>query len=298
MNAILNLLKGVVIGIANIIPGVSGGTMAVSLGIFDRLIFAVNDLRKHPAKSLKFLLPLLVGMASGIIGFTYAVEFLLREYALPTCMAFIGLIAGGVPMLVGEYRQSLRKAKRKVTVVDAVVFLAMLLLVVCMPFFQQSKNAVTVFGVGALTLGSLFVVGVVASATMVIPGISGSLVMMILGYYHGIIGTLKSFFEAVRGMDFSGAMRYGFPLLFFGIGVIVGIFAVAKLLKFLFERLACTTYSGILGLVAASPVAILYNTGALSDLQLGGAVLRVLCGVVLLAGCAVFTYFFSKLKTD
>ena len=75
-----NIIKGVMIGIANIIPGVSGGTMAVSLGIYDRLIGAVSGLFKEFKKSIAFLIPIIIGCGIGIVGFTYAIEYLLDKH--------------------------------------------------------------------------------------------------------------------------------------------------------------------------------------------------------------------------
>ena len=120
-----------------------------------------------------------------------------------------------------------------------------------------------------------------------VPGVSGSLVMMILGYYYGIIETIKSFLDAVRAFDMTGII-HGFMLLFpFGIGVLLGIFLIAKLITFLFNRYGVQTYCAILGLIAASPFAIFYNTGviaklsSLTVLQVGlGIVLAVVFGIV------------------
>ena len=80
MTFLMDTIKGMLIGIANIIPGVSGGTMAVSLGIYDKLIGAVSGLLKNPRKSIAVLLPLVLGCGIGIVGFTYAVEYNLNLF--------------------------------------------------------------------------------------------------------------------------------------------------------------------------------------------------------------------------
>jgi len=290
MSYIWDIIKGAVIGVANIIPGVSGGTMAVSLGIYDRLIYALTDLFKNWRKSVRTLLPIVIGAALGIIGFTYAVEFLLRCYALPTCLAFIGLIAGGVPMLWRSYKGSLELGSGRVTIGNAVIFIAMFCLSAFLPMLHHSQGTMTNFGSDIGTLVLLFLIGMIASATMVIPGISGSMVLMILGYYYGVINTLKSFFDAVKSLNFTAIVRAGIPLFFFGIGVLLGIFLVAKCIRWLFQKQAAATCSGILGLIAAAPVAMLYNTGALTDLALPNAVLRVAAGILLMIVCFFTIY--------
>ena len=140
---------------------------------------------------------------------------------------------------------------------------------------------------------SLFLVGIIASATMVVPGVSGSLVMMILGYYYGILEAIRSFIEALKNLDTAGLLN-GFLLLFpLGIGVLLGIFLIAKLITFLFERYGVQTYCAILGLIVASPFAIFYNTGLfeqLSSLKAGS----VLVGIVLAIVGAVVTRYLGE----
>ena len=94
MNWIFYIICGMIVGIANIIPGVSGGTMAVVLNIYDRLIASVSNLRKEFKKSIAFLLPIAIGAGIGIVAFSKLIEFLLIHYPLATNFFFIGLILG------------------------------------------------------------------------------------------------------------------------------------------------------------------------------------------------------------
>lgn len=287
MAFVMDIVKGILIGIANIIPGVSGGTMAVSLGIYDKLIASVSNLLKDWKNSLKVLLPLAIGLGIGIVGFTYAIEYLLSHHTFVTCMAFVGLILGGLPVLVISLKKELRRSSSSIGISGVLAFLILFSIAVFLPMLNSEEEVLRTFSVTPMTLILLFLVGVIASATMVVPGVSGSLVMMILGYYYGIIETIKSFLDAVRAFDMTG-MIHGFMLLFpFGIGVLLGIFLIAKLITFLFNRYGVQTYCAILGLIAASPFAIFYNTGviaklsSLSVLQVGlGIVLAVVFGIV------------------
>ncbi|MCI8726851.1 MAG: DUF368 domain-containing protein [Hungatella sp.] len=287
MAFVMDIVKGILIGIANIIPGVSGGTMAVSLGIYDKLIASVSNLLKDWKNSLKVLLPLAIGLGIGIVGFTYAIEYLLSHHTFVTCMAFVGLILGGLPVLVTSLKKELRRSSSSIGISGILAFLILFSIAVFLPMLNSEEEVLRTFSVTPMTLILLFLVGVIASATMVVPGVSGSLVMMILGYYYGIIETIKSFLDAVRSFDMTG-MIHGFMLLFpFGIGVLLGIFLIAKLITFLFNRYGVQTYCAILGLIAASPFAIFYNTGviaklsSLTVLQVGlGIVLAVVFGIV------------------
>ena len=100
MGFVKEILRGIVIGIANIIPGVSGGTMMVSMGIYDKIIGSVNRLFKEFGKSVRTLLPYVVGMVIGIVGLAFCIEFLFDRFPLPTAFLFIGLIFGGLPIIL------------------------------------------------------------------------------------------------------------------------------------------------------------------------------------------------------
>lgn len=287
MTFFMDVLKGIMIGIANVIPGVSGGTMAVSLGIYDKLIGAVSNLLRDWKNSLKTLLPLVLGCGIGIVGFTYAIEYLLSKHTFVTCMAFVGLILGGLPILVVSLKKELRKSGSSIDISGVLAFVILFAVAVFMPMMNAGEEVLKTFSVTPGTLISLFAVGVIASATMVIPGVSGSLVMMILGYYYGIIDTIKGFLDSLKALDMAG-LTHGFALLMpFGIGLLLGIFLIAKLITFLFNRYGIQTYCAIIGLIIASPFAIFYNTGLLGQLgslnagQIGlGVVLAAVCGVV------------------
>lgn len=288
MTFFTDILKGIMIGIANIIPGVSGGTMAVSLGIYDKLIGSVSNLLKDWRSSVRTLLPLLIGCGIGIVGFTYAIEYLLSHHTFVTCMAFVGLILGGLPVLFQALRKELRTQKKSIGISGAVAFILFFAICAFLPMLKNNQDVLTSFTVTPMTMILLFLVGVVASATMVIPGVSGSMVMMILGYYYAVINTIKGFLDSLKAFDMPGLIHGACLLIPFGIGVLLGIFLIAKLITFLFEKFGIQTYCAILGLIIASPFAIFYNTGLfsqLSSLTIGSVIL----GVVLAAAGAVLT---------
>ncbi|MCI8889518.1 MAG: DUF368 domain-containing protein [Hungatella sp.] len=289
MTFFIDIIKGMLIGIANIIPGVSGGTMAVSLGIYDKLISSVSGLLKDWKSSLKTLLPIVLGCALGIVAFTYAIEYLLSRHTFLTCMAFVGLILGGIPILLASLKKELQKSGSRIGLSGVLAFVLLFAVAVFLPMMNAEDEVLKTFSVSPGTMVSLFFVGVVASATMVIPGVSGSLVMMILGYYYGIINTIKSFLDSLKAFDTAGLI-HGFALLVpFGIGVLLGIFLIAKLITFLFEKYGIQTYCAILGLIAASPFAIFYNTGALSRISSLSPV-SVLLGILLGAVFGLVTW--------
>lgn len=293
MNFILDMLKGAVIGIANVIPGVSGGTMAVSMGIYNKLISSVSHLFSQFKKSIRTLLPILIGCVIGIVCFTYAIKYLLTNQPLPTCLVFLGLILGGVPVLIREMKTGIRKSRRrKLTAMNVLAFLVMFLLAAALPFLKESTDTLTTLTATPGTMIVLFFMGIIAAATMVIPGVSGSMILMILGYYYGVINSITGFMDALKAGNWNALLGEAAILIPFGIGCVLGIFLIAKLIEYLFERHTVSTYAAILGLILSSPFGIFHNTGALAHVTVGGLII----GIILMIAGAFGTWYMGETR--
>lgn len=294
MDVLKRLFCGILIGVANIIPGVSGGTMMVTLGMYDRLINSLTNIFKDFRRNIMFLIPLVIGMGIGIVGFAYIVEYLLEHHTLPTCMAFIGLIFGGLPMLWGKLDKKRTETRRNFNIADILCFLFFMAVVIVLPLIKGNDNTMSTIEPSLLTAIILFFVGIIVSATMIIPGISGSMVLMIIGYYYGILNGIKLFFEALKSFNITEIFSQFAVLVPFGVGVIIGIFGVAKLINYLFDTHGVYTYCGIFGLILASPFAIIYQSEAYKDVT----AMSIIVGTILLIGCAVAAYFMSKITAE
>lgn len=277
MNLVKDILKGAIIGIANIIPGVSGGTMAVSMGIYDHLISAITGITKNFKKSMRVLIPIILGAAIGIIALSYIITPALERYPLQTSSLFIGLILGGLPILIKHVKGA------KIGIGHIVVFILLFVLAIGMAFFNETESNVTDITINFGTTIQLFLVGIAASATMIIPGVSGSMVMMILGFYNIIITNIRMFIDALISFDIP-ALIHGLSVFVpFGIGILAGIGIVARIIEILLKKQPIVTYYGILGLVIASPIAILYNVGfsALSFVSIIASIIMFTIGFVI-----------------
>lgn len=277
MKLLLDMLRGVVIGLANIIPGVSGGTMMVSMGIYDTLIYCITHLFRQFKKSVLTLLPYGIGMVLAIVVGAFGLKAAFASFPLPTNALFIGLILGSVPMILKQMRGE------KIGVPGAVIFLAMFALVVVLKAIESDRSVEIVLSVGEVI--KLFFLGCIASATMVIPGVSGSMILKTLGYYEPIVtGAITGLTSALAGGEWGLVMHNVGILLPFGIGVVVGIFAIAKFIEVMLAKWKGYTYCAILGMVAASPVVILMD----GSIYAGADALIIVASVVLLAaGVAV-----------
>lgn len=251
---IKQVLQGMVVGIANIIPGVSGGTMMVAMGLYDKLIHAITHLKKEFKESLKLLIPIFVGAGIAIIALSRLFEFLLANYPIPTNFAFCGLIAGSLPFIVKKVKG------HSITVGKIIPFLIFFGIVILMAVMGETSGNAADVSFGIVNVVKLLGVGIIAAATMVVPGVSGSMMLMLLGYYDTILKTINNCIDALVQLDIAGIIESVGVLAPFGIGIIVGIFVIAKIIEFIFSKAEVHAYYAIIGLILASPIAILLKT--------------------------------------
>lgn len=258
MNKIKDIIRGLFIGIANMIPGVSGGTMAVSMGIYDKIIDAVNNLMKDFKNSLKTLFPYGIGIAVGIIGLSYVMEFLLTDYELPTIALFVGLILGGLSPIIK------RVENEKFKFTHCIAFLILLLTIIVPAIYAGSLGIEPLTDFNLLSVIVLMLMGMLSAGAMVIPGVSGSMLLMMLGYYEYLNNAISGLVTALVKFDVSGILLNVGILFPYGIGILIGIFAMSKLIGFFLKRYPNATMWGIIGLIVASPFAILVGVSTAS----------------------------------
>ena len=252
MKWFLDVLRGMVIGLANVIPGVSGGTMMVSMGIYDKLIWSINNLFKKFKQCFKILLPYLVGMLLAIVLGSFALKAAFKNYPLPTNTLFIGLILGSLPFILREMKGE------KIGWQGVVAFVLLFALVVFLKAIEANNVTKVSLNVGTVLL--MVLLGAICSAAMVIPGVSGSMILKTLGYYEPVVTeAIPATIKGITSGDWSVVLHNLGILLPFLIGIVVGIFGIAKLIEVLMRKWKGRTYCGILGMVLASPVAILMD---------------------------------------
>lgn len=269
---IKNVLKGMVIGIANIIPGVSGGTMMVAMGIYDKLIHCITHLFSELKKNVLFLAPIAVGMALAIVGSSFTIEKMFKVFPFQTSLLFVGLVVGGLPAM---WKNVKGKEIKVGHIITCILFLA---LVVGMALLGETEGNAAELTFSIVNAVKLFFVGVIAAATMVIPGVSGSMVLLLIGYYNPILSAINAFIRSAVSFDMSGIFAGVGVLAPFGIGMVIGIFAIAKLIEIIFAKFPLYAYWGIIGLIVASPFAIL-AMGSFGTVT----VISIVTGIVALA---------------
>lgn len=268
MKKFLNYLKvflcGIVFGIANVIPGVSGGTMLVVFGIYDQVTEAISGV-KAIIKNIVFLIFFGLGGGVGILGFASVISFLFQRFNVQTNMYFIGLILGSVPMIY-----HMGTAEKKVKPLCAVPFLLSICAVVGLSVLEQMNIVPAADVVDGFSLGmtvKLLICTFVAAVAMIIPGLSGSFVMMLLGVYQTVIGAIQ-----IKALNF-------YVIIPTAVGVLLGVILGAKLISTLIKKYKLMMYSAIMGLVIGSVYAILPADFGF-NLQTGFGFVALLFGVL------------------
>lgn len=293
---IIDILKGMVIGIGNIAPGLSGGVFAVTLNVYDRMIAILNDFFKRPFKTVKESWGLLGGIVLGIlIGFYLIIELIIL-LPLPTMMLFIGFIIGSIPSIYDNIKTRDKKF------IDYFTFICVIIVIVALPFVGGTTHTIS-DSIGDLTI--LVLVGIIIAATLVIPGLSGSMVLIVIGFYETILMLIRDFIDACLAFDINLAFSYLIYLLPIVIGTLFGLIALSRLIARLFKTHYTTINAAILGLVIASPFSIMFTMLDSSDpdnkyfknLQ-ENLVLNIIVGVITLIIGAIISLKMSELEKN
>lgn len=271
-------IKGCLFGIANIIPGVSGGTIAVITGVYEKLLDSINNLFKKFKSSFIFLLIFGLGAVVAVLAGAKGIEWCLDNYLFPTSCLFIGLILGGIPVIYAPVRE-------KLSIKNIIIFLICFVIVIALLFLPKNVSS----DLGFIDYIKLGCAGLLASAAMIIPGISGMMIFYLFGYYEVIMGALSGLVHTATMLD---SILILVPV---GIGIIIGLFTTAKILGFLFKKFKVGTYYGILGFVVGSICAIGYNLvhSNIHELLLNNTISLVLSITLLIVGFAI-SYLMSK----
>lgn len=270
-----NLYRGFLIGICDLIPGVSGGTVAFVLGIYEQLLNAISgffsrDWKKH----IGFLLPLVIGMGGTLVIFSKLMKYLLDNYHAQTQFFFLGLIVGIIPFIASEVN-----VKRNFKIRHYLLALIVGIALASLAFISPEKTTV----ITKLTIANapgLFFSGWAASMAMLLPGISGSFVLLILGVYYTAIGALSDFNIPI--------------IIVIGLGVVIGFIVSSKVIRFLLARFKIGTFSVILGLIIGS-IFVIYPGFPDDGTYFVMSLLALFTGLVV---ASLFSSFNNKISID
>lgn len=251
MSFMINALRGFCMALADSVPGVSGGTVAFILGFYDKFVNSLNDLiygKKEEKKvALVFLIKLICGWAVGLALASLILASLFEKNIYKISSLFLGFIIFAIPLIIKQEKDEV-KGKYKNIIFTLIGITIVALITYFNPVSGGDGNTVDITNLSFGLAAYVFLAGMVAISAMILPGISGSTLLLIFGLYIPIITGIKEI------LHFN--LNYLPVLIVFGIGIIIGILLVIKLVKKALEKFRSQTIYTILGLMLGSLYAI------------------------------------------
>ncbi|BAW91367.1 DUF368 domain-containing protein [Staphylococcus capitis] len=240
-----NILKGFGMGTSDLIPGVSGGTIALLLGIYDDFISSVSGLfSKRFWPSFKFLLPILLGMGLAIALLSNLFNYLLSYHEIPTMFFFTGLIIGIIPYLLktSNFKQTF-KTKHYLMILIGIIILVIITLL-----NNGDKHSGETLTLSFGLIIKYFIAGMFASSAMLLPGISGSFMLLVFGAYGTVMFSIS---ELVK-LNFTAL-----PILIIvGLGILTGFMLSSRMIQYFLHHHTTMTFALIIGFIIGSIYAV------------------------------------------
>ena len=229
------MLKGFIIGSSMSVPGVSGGTMAILLGIYDKLISSISNFLKDIKENMLFLMKFCIGAGVGIGSLAFLIKWSLNKFPFQISFFFLGAVIGGIPALYKKTKES------PLSISSGIYFLVGLVLVISIGFIPAGNLDIS-SGSGITYLLMLLVTGIIIALALVLPGISTSHMLLVLGMYEAMINAITEFDIVYIGI--------------LGISTLVGIFLITKPIEWTMNKFPHQTYCMIIGFVLGSTTEI------------------------------------------
>jgi len=236
------IFRGFAVGITETVPGISGSTVSMILGIYERLIYSLSILTtKKRKEALPFLFTFGVGMVFGFGSSILLIDYLLSNYRTPTLIFFVGIIVGYLPYL---WKETLSYSKSKLGTKNYIIIFLSLSLVILIQLLS-GLNSIDINNLSFADYVFFMMAGFIASTALILPGMSGALILTMLGVYEIATASLTSL---------------NFPIvLAIGSGVVLGVLLTSKLVRYLLANYTVETYAAAIGLVSGSIYAIFAN---------------------------------------
>ena len=248
---IINFIRGLFMALADSVPGVSGGTIAFIMGFYDKFINSLDGLiygdKKTKKESLIFLIKLGIGWIFGMILASLILSSLFEKNIYEISSLFLGFIIFSIPLIIKEEKEEL-KGKYK-NILFTLIGIAIVVLITKLNPVSSKESVVDITHLNIGLIFYIILAGMLAISAMVLPGISGSTLLLIFGLYISILTGIK------ETLHFN--LSYLPALIVFGIGVIIGILSIVKLIKKALKKYRSATIYLVVGLMLGSIYAII-----------------------------------------
>ena len=233
------IIKGFIIGIGKIIPGVSGSTLAITLGIYEEILKKISNIKEEIKTKSTYLIKIGIGIILAITLTSKIIVKCLKQYYLTTILLFIGLIIGGIPPLI-------KKTNHKEKIITIIITLILGLITLKTPTIKNHELVIT-----PIEIIKIMGIGILDSGASIIPGISGTALLMSLGYYEIILKT----FSTLHNLNYIKTNL--FVIIPFIIGFMIGTIIISKIITYLFQKYKKKTYIAIISFTLLSIIMLM-----------------------------------------
>lgn len=284
---LVNFFNGFMMALADSVPGVSGGTIAFLLGFYDKFINSLNSLmsknKNHRKSGIRFLIKIGIGWVIGVISSILIITSIFETHIYKVSSLFMGFIVLSIPIVIMEEKDVLKG--KYLNIIFTIIGVALVTLIT---YFNSTQVAsMTLTNLSFSSCIYIFLVGMIAISAMILPGISGSTLLLIFGLYLPIINGIKELLH----LNFSSF----WGLVIFGLGIIIGILSIIKLLKKALEKYRSQTVYTIIGLMLGSIYSIIMGPTTL-DTPVDAINFNNFSIILFIIG-GVFVWGLQKLKT-
>lgn len=251
-----SFLAGIGIGVGSAVPGVSGGTIAVILKVYEKLVWSISNLFKEFKKAVIYLLPILIGVILALIPTIYLMHKALNGFVFGIVCVFAGFIIGSFPSIKDEVKG------QKINKFHVITLIISLLIALSLGI---TSALVSPDVTGMLTSPKWWVylllipIGIIASVALVVPGISGSMILLLIGFYRPLIDTTIDKVKSGINGNWSGIGEQIAILGCFAIGIIIGFYFISKIMNYLLIKHRLITFYAIIGFIIGSTIALFFN---------------------------------------
>jgi len=267
---------GAIVGIASMLPGISGATMCVVFGIYERIIRDLAHLREWIIKDISFIFFLFVGLAVGTVLAAKVLDGLMASYPVFCLLLFVGLIVGQLPMLMNEVRTPENDPVTSSNLAAFAVGLAVMAAMIAVDLLGFGGGD-REFSQDLLGICVMFLIGIVIAVSMLLPGLSHSTILVVLGLF-------SAFTSAVSNLNFG-------LLIPMGLGAVAAVLMFSKILHRALDEHHRSTMFLVIGLTIGSIASVLVTTsGYITD------PMQILLGAVAFAAGMVISFLFARIR--
>lgn len=246
MKHLIKIIKGSLVGMASILPGVSGSMIAAVFNIYQMLVSALNKFTKTPFKAIASVWQYILGIIIGLFLGFFVIRLFLDIAPLPITLLFIGFILGAIPYMLKIIKETKTTFSHYATLVTAMMIMLSFLLI-------HEGNQ------GGGSLFVIFLIGLITSSALIIPGLSGATMLIALGFYEPLLDLIGNIISTGFALDFQNLLNYLPAFIILVVGTIVGLIFMGKVMFVVLNKYKKYFYMAVLGFVFISPINILYT---------------------------------------